>query len=263
MKAGTPCSVLTEQQGFRRLRIEVSPEIMSKAPNPANAEAKPKGKGRLLIIIAAAVVLLGGGAGAYFLLKPPVDDKAGAKHVVVRTPAIYIALEPPFVSNFDASAGTRFLQITVQLMTRAPEMAEFLKQHDPVIRNDLLLLFGNQQVNEVSSREGKEKLRATALEAIRKIIVAEGGRPEELEAVYFTSFVIGKRRGPSIMSIDAVQSEAGQAESPPLISTAAGTSSEVNIDVILDVPVTLSLEVGRTRLPIRSLLQLNQVQWWN
>ena len=32
----------------------------------------------------------------------------------------------------------------------------------------------------------------------------------------------------------------------------------MNIDVILDVPVTLSLEVGRTRLPIRSLLQLSQ-----
>lgn len=36
------------------------------------------------------------------------------------------------------------------------------------------------------------------------------------------------------------------------------TSRDVNLDVILDVPVTLSLEVGRTRLPIRSLLQLNQ-----
>jgi flagellar motor switch protein FliN/FliY len=33
---------------------------------------------------------------------------------------------------------------------------------------------------------------------------------------------------------------------------------DVNLDVILDVPVTLSLEVGRSRLPIRSLLQLNQ-----
>jgi flagellar motor switch protein FliN/FliY len=33
---------------------------------------------------------------------------------------------------------------------------------------------------------------------------------------------------------------------------------DVKLDVILDVPVTLSLEVGRTRLPIRSLLQLNQ-----
>ncbi len=35
-------------------------------------------------------------------------------------------------------------------------------------------------------------------------------------------------------------------------------SSEVNLEVILDVPVTLSMEVGRTRIPIRNFLQLNQ-----
>src|ERR1700716_3433489 len=36
------------------------------------------------------------------------------------------------------------------------------------------------------------------------------------------------------------------------------TGKDVNLDVILDVPVTLSMEVGRTRIPIRNLLQLNQ-----
>jgi flagellar motor switch protein FliN/FliY len=36
------------------------------------------------------------------------------------------------------------------------------------------------------------------------------------------------------------------------------SNTEVNLDVILDVPVTLSMEVGRTRIPIRNLLQLNQ-----
>jgi flagellar motor switch protein FliN/FliY len=35
-------------------------------------------------------------------------------------------------------------------------------------------------------------------------------------------------------------------------------TGDVDLDVILQVPVTLTLEVGRTRLPIRSLLQLNQ-----
>ena len=43
----------------------------------------------------------------------------------------------------------------------------------------------------------------------------------------------------------------------PAVAQAASTQ-DVSLDVILDVPVTLSLEVGRTRLPIRSLLQLNQ-----
>jgi flagellar motor switch protein FliN len=35
-------------------------------------------------------------------------------------------------------------------------------------------------------------------------------------------------------------------------------NQDVNLEVILDVPVTLSMEVGRTRIPIRNLLQLNQ-----
>src|SRR3990170_3299742 len=45
--------------------------------------------------------------------------------------------------------------------------------------------------------------------------------------------------------------------SEPAPMSAAATA-EVNLDVILDVPVTLSMEVGRTRIPIRNLLQLNQ-----
>ncbi len=36
------------------------------------------------------------------------------------------------------------------------------------------------------------------------------------------------------------------------------TDIENNLDVILDIPVTLSMEIGRTELPINSLLQLNQ-----
>ena len=33
---------------------------------------------------------------------------------------------------------------------------------------------------------------------------------------------------------------------------------DVNLEVILDVPITLSMEVGQTRISIRNLLQLNQ-----
>ncbi|MFZ5843333.1 MAG: flagellar motor switch protein FliN [Pseudomonadota bacterium] len=35
-------------------------------------------------------------------------------------------------------------------------------------------------------------------------------------------------------------------------------ASNDKLDVILDIPVTLSMEVGRTQIPIRNLLQLNQ-----
>jgi flagellar motor switch protein FliN/FliY len=36
------------------------------------------------------------------------------------------------------------------------------------------------------------------------------------------------------------------------------TEADANLDVILDIPVTISMEIGRTELPIHSLLQLNQ-----
>src|SRR6478672_1132983 len=53
------------------------------------------------------------------------------------------------------------------------------------------------------------------------------------------------------MSAKPAEFENLQDESPP------GTQ-DVNLDVILDVPVTLAMEVGRTRISIRNLMALNQ-----
>ena len=44
----------------------------------------------------------------------------------------------------------------------------------------------------------------------------------------------------------------------PLQDTGGKNEEEVNLDVILDVPVTVSMEIGQTKLNIRNLLQLNQ-----
>ena len=39
---------------------------------------------------------------------------------------------------------------------------------------------------------------------------------------------------------------------------AVASDDEINLDVILDVPVDISMEIGRTKLSIRNLLKLNQ-----
>jgi flagellar motor switch protein FliN/FliY len=54
---------------------------------------------------------------------------------------------------------------------------------------------------------------------------------------------------------EQAQMAAAAAMSAPAAPMAA---NDAKLEVILDVPVTLTLEVGRTRLPIRSLLQLAQ-----
>ncbi len=51
----------------------------------------------------------------------------------------------------------------------------------------------------------------------------------------------------------------GQAETAEFAELEPGPGSgEINLDAILDVPVTISMEIGRTRIAIRNLLQLNQ-----
>jgi flagellar FliL protein len=160
--------------------------------NPAGEQTSSGGKGttKLIVILLLALLLLaGGGVGAWFALAP-VGNRPHIVKEQPLPPPQYLALDPPFVVNFEGDEQVRFLQITVQLMSRDPAIIEQLKANDPVVRNDLLLLFGGQKYSVVSTREGKEALRNQTLAAVRKVITAAGGKPEKLEAVYFTSFVM-------------------------------------------------------------------------
>ena len=57
----------------------------------------------------------------------------------------------------------------------------------------------------------------------------------------------------------AQAAHAGEPVSPkPLKDEGQAASEDVNLEVVLDIPVTLSMEIGRSKLPIRNLLQLNQ-----
>jgi flagellar FliL protein len=158
----------------------------------AGAEAAPAGgRKRLIIIIAAVVVLAGGGAGAWFAFSGKSDAKHPAKEAAVeKLPPRYITLDPPFVVNFEAESMVRFLQITVGVMTRDLAVETIVKENDPRVRNDLLMILGNQTYASVSTAEGKEALRSHCLDAVRNIVKEMGGDATKVEALYFTSFVM-------------------------------------------------------------------------
>ncbi len=58
------------------------------------------------------------------------------------------------------------------------------------MRNDLLMILGNQTYATVSTLDGKEALRTRCLDAVRAIVKEMGGDPKKIEALYFTSFVM-------------------------------------------------------------------------
>jgi flagellar FliL protein len=199
-----------------------APEAAAKDKDKEKQEPAAKGgsKKKLLIIIAAAVLVLGGGgAGAFFFMhKSAADEEVSAdsgegeqadakdakkeqgkakgkkdkkgKAAEPKAPAIYVEFQPPFVVNFDAKGVMRFLQVSMQVMTRDHDTSELIKLHDPKIRNNMLLLLGSQTIDTISTMEAKEELRKKALETIAKIVDDEGGEGKKVEDLFFTSFVM-------------------------------------------------------------------------
>ncbi len=166
---------------------------MSDAP-ASDAPVAPPGKSKMLVIVLCSVLAAGAaGGGVYFMTsKKGKDDehREAAAAPAAKLPAIYSKFDPPFVVNFQNKGMMRFLQVSIEVMTRDPATAEMLKQHDPKLRNDLLMLLGGQTFETLSSREGKEQLRTEALKTVANVIAAEGGKAENVEQLYFTSFVM-------------------------------------------------------------------------
>lgn len=174
----------------------------------ANPSAK-KGSGivKILLLLIGGLVLIGGSVGGTLFLTGALNKDSGEGPAAasaaptahggaplpitppLRGPAIYHAIEPAFIVNFEDQGMLRYLQVGLTTMSRDPRIVDLLTQNMPQIRNDLILLFSNQKLDVLASLNGKEKLRQQALAQIQGILTREVGIPG-IEAVYFTTFVL-------------------------------------------------------------------------
>ena len=154
-----------------------------------DTEAEPAAGGGLkqkLIMGGGAVLLLAAGLFAGPIVQnllSPAGDEAVAEEpaepeveeVVVNSddPELYQGLYPAMVVNFRDAVGDQ----------------HFMQTHTPVIRNNLILLYGGVNYEAVTTREGKEQMLADGLREIQKVLTPRVGKPN-VEALYFTSLII-------------------------------------------------------------------------
>ena len=159
------------------------------------SEESPQGGGKLKLILIAvgALVLIGGSVGGTLLIVGGGDDTAEAEATEevaeVRGDASYIDMKPAFTVNLAPEDPVGFLQISIQALTFDDDVAEDLEKHKPLIRNNLVLLFGQQKSADLRAPDGKERLQKSALETVQSVIDKHGSGGQ-VDNVFFTSFVM-------------------------------------------------------------------------
>ncbi|MBQ0724290.1 MAG: flagellar basal body-associated FliL family protein [Cycloclasticus sp.] len=165
-------------------------------------------KKKLIIIIAAGVMalLLVTGAVLYFMgifddEKPskssdPAKEESAEKEAndesdeddsVVST-ATYLPLSPAFLVNFK-TGNIRVLKVEISLLATDDKVIDAVKLHDPVIRNNILLLLSNQDPEALKTLDGKMGLQAAIKGEINKVL-ADKQVPSNVKDVFFTELVM-------------------------------------------------------------------------
>jgi len=173
---------------------------------------------KIVIIVVALVLVLGGGMAAatfYFIsnmdsekvsstkdgddasseeeAEEEEEEEEEAAESEPLEPPQYHSMDPKFVASFRNQQNARFMQFSLEIMSRDSEVIKLVETHMSVIRSSLLMLFGSQTYEDMVTREGKEKLLADVATDINTTLQKITGETEPettVEAAYFNSFVI-------------------------------------------------------------------------
>jgi len=176
-----------------------------------SAAAKPSNMKKIIIFATAGLVVIGLAVGATLYFTGAIgggsadsemsedgnmsedsakdDEEENDEVEEAATSTVYHKFKPAFVVNFEDKGKLRFLQIDLSVATKLPSVIDALSTHEPVIRNNLVLLYSSKTAAELNSIEGKEELRKQTREAIQKIMKENIGN-QGIDEVFFTGFVV-------------------------------------------------------------------------
>ena len=151
-----------------------------------------KSKLIMVIVILALLLLLAVGAVAYLLLvgggrsAAALSEQAQEAQAAIREP-IYVDVSKVLV-NLQHGGRTRYVQADIELMSYSPTVIEQARRDMPAIRDRLLFLLNAQDFAALKTVQGKEALRADALQAVNAVLGL--APPDAVEALYFENFIL-------------------------------------------------------------------------
>lgn len=151
-----------------------------------------KSKLIVVIVILSLLLLLAVGAVAYLLLVGGGQSAAALSEQAQEAQAapgepIYVDVSKVLV-NLQHGGRTRYVQADIELMSYSPKVIEQARRDMPAIRDRLLFLISAQDFAALKTVQGKEALRADALQAVNAVLGL--APPDAIEALYFENFIL-------------------------------------------------------------------------
>ena len=112
------------------------------------------------------------------------EAKEGAAPVVS-----YVTLVPALVGNFGEGPKLKFYKADLSLRVTGADVEAKVKHHEPLIRNQLVMLFSQQTEVAMAAPGARETLRAEALKQVQDVLNQEEGKPY-VEDLLFNNLII-------------------------------------------------------------------------
>ncbi|MCJ7772322.1 MAG: flagellar basal body-associated FliL family protein [Desulfobacterales bacterium] len=151
----------------------------------AEKDQAPKKSKLKLIIIGVVVLLIGaGGFFGYSKYKKGKNEKTEANKT--EKVSIICPINSFVVNLLDKqNVGKRYLKVTIQLEVGKEEDKLLIENHNPQLRDTILLLLSSQTLKEINTMEGKLELKQALLSRMKQIL-GDG----VVRRIYFTEFVV-------------------------------------------------------------------------
>lgn len=149
---------------------------------------------KMIMIGGGALLLIGVSVGASLFLTGAFDkepDVAAAEEVEEALPeeVLYHNVQPEFVVNFQGKTRMKFMMIEMSVATRDEQVLTVLNDHDPELRNGLLMMLSQQDSEVLKTIEGKQALQQSAIESI-DALVGKYYKNERIDDVLITRLVM-------------------------------------------------------------------------
>lgn len=103
---------------------------------------------------------------------------------------IYFGLEPDIITNYISEPNKiGFVSVSIEFMLADNGSLDVIEKHEPLIRDKIISLLGQQSAPQLRSLTGREEIRVMIQNEVNNLLKQESGKAV-IENLLFTKFLL-------------------------------------------------------------------------